>query len=89
MNSKVCVDTEGNLARNLICPVEVDAQPDATLPDLESSQEAIRFLKNKGNITEKPFFLAVGFHKPHVPFKFPLEYLGKLNDLLLFYDYNN
>ena len=24
----------------------------------------------------KPFFLAVGFHKPHVPYKFPEEYLS-------------
>lgn len=78
MNSKVCIDANGNLAKNLLCPVIVNLQPDETLPDLESSQEAVRFLKNKEKITRKPFFLAVGFHKPHIPFKFPIEYLGKI-----------
>lgn len=77
MNSKVCIDNEGNLARNLLCPVTVDLQPGGTLPDLESMEEAVRFLKNRKPITDKPFFLAVGFHKPHIPFKFPDEYLGK------------
>lgn len=77
MNAKVCIDNEGNLARNLICPVVVNLQPDETLPDIESLQEALRFLKNKKEITERPFFLSVGFHKPHVPFKFPSEYLCK------------
>ena len=24
----------------------------------------------------QPFFLAVGFHKPHIPYKFPEEYLS-------------
>lgn len=77
MNAKVCINNNGSLARNLVCPVVVDLQPDGTLPDLESVAEAVRFLKNKKSITEKPFFLGVGFHKPHVPFKFPFEYLGK------------
>ena len=27
-------------------------------------------------ISFQPFFLAVGFHKPHVPYKFPEEYLS-------------
>ena len=36
-----------------------------------------RYLKDKGSSNvSTPFFLAVGFHKPHVPFKFPEEYLN-------------
>ncbi|KAG5893571.1 hypothetical protein JTB14_028338 [Gonioctena quinquepunctata] len=75
MNAKTCIGKGGYLARNLICPVLTESQPYGTLPDLESLREAIRFLKNKDGITEKPFFLAVGFHKPHIPFKFPIAYL--------------
>ncbi|XP_044255648.1 iduronate 2-sulfatase [Tribolium madens] len=71
--SKVCMTAKGILARNLICPVIVDAQPGGTLPDLESLAEAEKFLKEYKD--EKPYFLAVGFHKPHLPLKFPVEYL--------------
>ncbi|EFA00827.1 iduronate 2-sulfatase [Tribolium castaneum] len=71
--AKVCVTSDGTFARNVICPVIVDAQPGGTLPDLESLAAAKKFLKSyKG---EKPYFLAVGFHKPHLPLKFPVEYL--------------
>jgi iduronate 2-sulfatase len=74
--SKVCVSSDGQLARNLICPVIVKSQPGGTLPDLESLEAASEFLDNKDKITGgKPYFLGVGFHKPHVPLKFPVEYL--------------
>lgn len=42
------------------------AQPDGMLAD-----EAVRFLEN---YNEEPFFLGVGFHKPHDPFIAPREY---------------
>lgn len=78
--SKVCVSSDGQLARNLICPVIVKSQPGGTLPDLESLVAASEFLDNKDKITGgKPYFLGVGFHKPHVPLKFPVEYLGVKN----------
>ena len=52
-----------------------------SLPDLQIRDFAIEALKNISKGTEKskkPFFLAVGFHKPHIPFKYPKEYLSKL-----------
>lgn len=40
---------------------------------IESTKEAIRFLNERNKTL--PFFLAVGLHKPHIPFKFPVSYL--------------
>lgn len=80
-NAKVCIGKDGKLAKNLICPVIPEYQPDGTLPDLESLNEAVRFLKYKNEIADKPYFLAVGFHKPHIPLKFPIQYIGKHNSI--------
>lgn len=71
----MCPTKNGTLAKNLVCPVRVKDQPGENLPDIESLNAAIQFLNNKKNDT--PYFLAVGFHKPHVPLKYPREYLGK------------
>ncbi|XP_068628041.1 iduronate 2-sulfatase [Battus philenor] len=75
-DAPVCKDnvTE-QLQRNLICPVNVDEQPGKSLPDLESLNYAINLLKENRN---EKFFLAVGFHKPHIPLKFPKRYLEKV-----------
>lgn len=55
-------------------------QPQQTLPDLESLREAEKYLQNHVQDTlEEPFFMAVGFHKPHIPLKFPQEYLSKVD----------
>lgn len=61
----------------MLCPVIVDLQPEQTLPDIQSAQKAREFLSMSHNHEEsdKPFFLAIGFYKPHIPFKFPVEYL--------------
>ncbi|XP_049808034.1 iduronate 2-sulfatase [Schistocerca nitens] len=72
-DSPVCHGTSGQLGRNLICPVSVELQPGKSLPDLQSLEAAKKFLREK---REEPFLLAVGFHKPHIPLKFPREYLG-------------
>ena len=42
-------------------------------PDITHADEAIRFLKNHDTAAQ-PFFLAVGFKKPHVPLKAPQEF---------------
>lgn len=78
--AKVCVNSDGSLSRNLVCPVIVDEQPGGSLPDLQSLNAALDFLKYRKQITNnRPFFLAVGFHKPHVPLKYPVEYIGILS----------
>ncbi|EGI64264.1 Iduronate 2-sulfatase [Acromyrmex echinatior] len=57
-----------------ICPVRVSTMPNKTLPDLETLREARRFInEHKKNVN--PFFLAIGFQKPHIPLKYPERYL--------------
>jgi hypothetical protein len=77
--------------------------PEKTLPDIQTSDQAVQFLRywkgtratevegltndvtdaektrmmgQRSSKQENPFFLAVGFHKPHVPLKFPKHFLG-------------
>eukprot|EP00118_Oscarella_pearsei_P017935 m.180700 g.180700 ORF g.180700 m.180700 type:complete len:558 (+) comp39259_c0_seq1:47-1720(+) len=49
------------------------------LPDQQVATQAINVLRRVGPAAkanpDKPFFVAVGFHKPHLPFLFPEEYL--------------
>ncbi|XP_060783362.1 iduronate 2-sulfatase isoform X2 [Neoarius graeffei] len=71
---KVCKNKDGTLHSNLLCSVNVSEMPLRTLPDLENTEEAIRLLKAMKD-TQSPFFLAVGFYKPHIPFRIPVEYL--------------
>ncbi|XP_020392014.2 iduronate 2-sulfatase [Rhincodon typus] len=73
-NAKVCKGPVGEKRANLICPVDVEEMPEQTLPDIQSTEEAIRLLE-KLKSTENPFFLAVGYHKPHIPLKYPQEFL--------------
>lgn len=72
---KMCRGEDGQLHANLLCAVDVSQQPMATLPDIESTDEALSFLKSRLN-QDQPFFLAVGFHKPHIPFRIPQEFLS-------------
>ncbi len=44
------------------------------LPDQQIANEASKILEMYAR-QEKPFFLAVGFHKPHLPFVFPSEFI--------------
>lgn len=45
--------------------------PDNALPDGKTADEAIKTLRE---IKDRPFFLAVGFLKPHLPFVAPKKY---------------
>ena len=60
--------------------------PEKTLPDIQTTEYVLNWLQsrhfhqmNEQNNTSlnEPFFLAAGFHKPHIPLKFPKEYLSK------------
>jgi len=73
-NKPVCLGDDGNLRRNLLCPVVVELQPEETLPDIQSAEKAREFLSAAH---DKPWFLGVGFYKPHIPLKFPVEYLDR------------
>lgn len=44
--------------------------PSGTLPDIQSTEEAIRLL-NVMKANKQKFFLAVGYHKPHIPLRYP------------------
>ncbi|XP_071951486.1 iduronate 2-sulfatase-like [Antedon mediterranea] len=73
--SKVCENPDGTLHENLLCPVDVAKMPEKSLPDIQSTNHAIGILKNiSSNTIKEPFFLAVGYHKPHVPFKYPKDF---------------
>ncbi|XP_034247210.1 iduronate 2-sulfatase isoform X2 [Thrips palmi] len=76
-NYPVCPDINGSgPSKSIVCPVLVDDQPGETLPDLESVEAAKNYLDSRiQGRSDEPFFLAVGFHKPHIPLKFPIEYL--------------
>lgn len=73
-NKPVCVSEDGDMRRNLLCPVNVNAQPESTLPDIQSAEKAREFLSQQH---DEPFFLGLGFYKPHIPLKFPIEYLAR------------
>lgn len=69
--SQVCRGEDGELHANLLCAVNVTEQPGGTLPDMESVDEAVTLLKDWTQRDAGRFFLAVGFHKPHIPFRIP------------------
>nr|KAG5709283.1 hypothetical protein BaRGS_018035 [Batillaria attramentaria] len=46
------------------------------LQDTVIADNAIAWMKNHAQHGNQPFFLAVGFHKPHLPWVFPKQYLS-------------
>lgn len=55
-------------------PTECADVPDSTYADGRIADEAIRRLQAAKERPEQPFFLAVGFLKPHLPFVAPKRY---------------
>ncbi len=52
---------------------EVSPKSDSELPDGAAANEAVKRIHSMKS-SEKPFFLAVGFAKPHLPFVAPKKY---------------
>jgi len=77
---QVCRGPDGGLHANLVCPVRVSDMPEGTLPDIQSTDHAIQLLQERDK--DRHLFLAVGYHKPHIPLKYPQEYLGAQDFLL-------
>lgn len=50
--------------------------PDNAYPDGQLADKAIRRLKHAAKEPDKPFFMALGFVKPHLPFCAPKKYWG-------------
>lgn len=80
MNAAICHVPSMTPQRNLLCPVNVMTQPEHTLPDIQSMQETKRILALARH-SKRPYFVAVGLHKPHIPFRFPAKYLRYHKDL--------
>ncbi len=55
-------------------PVEIADVPDSAYTDGQIADEAIRRLRSATGKASEPFFLAVGFLKPHLPFCAPKKY---------------
>ena len=54
-------------------PFEAANEPDASYPDAQTAAKAIETLQRL-KAEAKPFFLGVGFVKPHLPFTCPQQY---------------
>lgn len=65
--------TNRNDLNKQVKPYEAADVPDEGYPDGLTSRLAVQKLKELGK-QEKPFFMAVGFFKPHLPFNAPKKY---------------
>jgi arylsulfatase A-like enzyme len=60
-------------------PTERFDAPDDAYPDGDCTNKAITYLEKFSANKEQPFFLAVGFLKPHLPFNAPAKYWDLYN----------
>ncbi|KAL8598684.1 hypothetical protein ACOMHN_033249 [Nucella lapillus] len=73
-NKKICPRPDGKLYHDAVCPVDLRTVPGGSLPDIQNTDYTIAFLKNR-SLDHKPFFVGMGYHRPHLPFAYPKEYL--------------
>ncbi|KAK7097573.1 hypothetical protein V1264_004527 [Littorina saxatilis] len=74
-NSEQCPGPDGKLHDYAVCPVNVSQTPHKILEDIDLADFSVDFLKNyRHKYQDQPFFFAVGFHKPHLIWKYPVEY---------------
>ena len=62
-----------NSLKRQVAPLEFTAEKDEDLPDGLIAKKAVATLKELSK-KEQPFFLGVGFFKPHLPFVAPKKY---------------
>ena len=55
--------------------VEWDDHKNHPFPDHQTAMHAVETLQKLAETPDEPFFMAVGFHKPHLPYTFPKEFL--------------
>lgn len=54
--------------------------PDDAYPDGQITNNAVEYLRKIKNMGDKPFFLAIGFMRPHMPFIAPSRYWDLYKD---------
>ncbi|KAK7097565.1 iduronate 2-sulfatase-like [Littorina saxatilis] len=73
-SKKICPGPDGTLTHSAVCPVDLKTVMGGSLPDIQNTDYTIEFLKNR-SMDHKPFFVGMGYHRPHLPFAYPKEYL--------------
>ncbi|KAK7097561.1 iduronate 2-sulfatase-like [Littorina saxatilis] len=71
---KICPEPDGKLTHSAVCPVDLKTVPGGSLPDIQNTDFTIEFLKNR-SMDHEPFFVGMGYHRPHLPFAYPKKYL--------------
>lgn len=61
-------------------PLEVSDAPESEYPDARVCERALELLRE---LRDEPFFLAVGFYKPHLPFNVPRRWWDLYEDVEL------
>jgi len=75
---------EIRVVRNEMHAIQIVEGPDDIYPDGSNTDEAIKQLESlAGKESDKPFFLAFGILRPHLPFGAPAKYMEPYRDLEL------